>query len=107
MPEIDETQTYVLAWPGADTGTRRRFEEVNTLIFHDLPESDPDYNNPEYTWIRTYARDQLRPTDTVITSGEQAEVALKGATPEEPIAIPVSLARELDWFPDARFEGEA
>jgi hypothetical protein len=100
MTEMVESQVYVLAWPEGDG---ENDVVIRTMVNHDLPESDLDHDDPEYTRVRTYTRDQLRATDTVVTDANEAKALVMRATPEEPIAIPVSIARELDWFPDASY----
>jgi hypothetical protein len=99
MPEMNETQRYILIWSNEAGGIRA------TLSNHDLPESDPGYGEPENTPLRAYTRDQLRITDWIVTSADQVRALVTRATPEEPIAVPISTVRELDWFPDARYRG--
>jgi hypothetical protein len=98
MPEMNESQNYILVWSNEAGGIR-------ALSNYDLPESDPDRGNPENVPLRAYTRDQLRVTDWIVTVADQVRALVVRATPEEPIAIPVSTARELNWFPGARYRG--
>jgi hypothetical protein len=98
MPEMNETQRYILVWPNGAG-------EISALSNYDLPESDPDFGNPENVPLRAYTRDQLRATDAIVTGADQVKALVMRATPQEPIAVPVSTIRELDWFPDARYRG--
>ena len=97
MPEMNETQRYILAWSNSGG-------EIRVLSNYDL-ESGPDYNDPESTSIRTYTRDQLRVTDWIVTGADQAEALVMRATPQEPIAVPLSTVRDLKWFPNALYRG--
>lgn len=88
---MDETQSYIIVWN--DAGYPK------SLVFHDLA---ADVSTEPLT-ILAYRREQLRATDPIVTDLLEAELLFGSATADEPIAIPVSLARELSWFPGAKF----
>ena len=90
---MDETQSYIIVWN--DGGYPK------SLIFHDLADEDAGF--PGHTPILAYRREQLRATDRIVTDVLEAELLFGGAAPDEPIAVPVSVARDLAWFPGARF----
>ena len=94
---MDETQSYIIVW--ADTAG---LGLVAPLVYHDLPRDDPRYAAKEFTPIRTYRRDQLRSTDRIVDTADEAKLLIKRTDPPHPMAIPISVARELGWFPDAR-----
>jgi hypothetical protein len=97
---MDETQSYIIVW--ADTGGKGL---AGTLVYHDLPSDDPRYVYPEFTPVRTYTQDQLRSTDVIVTDAAEARLMIKRTSPPYPMAIPVSVAKELNWFPKARYFG--
>jgi hypothetical protein len=86
---------YVIAWvdPEDENGG------VHTMVFHEVPEGSPDYDHPDNTPIRTYAKDELRPGDEVITDLRVARGTIGHTNPAHPIAVPALIASELGWFP--------
>lgn len=92
---MDEAQSYIIVWN--DAGYPR------SLVYHDLAEGNPNNFGTEQPRMLAYRREQLRATDRVVTDVLEAELLFASATAEEPIAIPVSLARDLSWFPAARY----
>jgi hypothetical protein len=92
---MDETQSYIIVWN--DAGYPK------SLAYHDLAEGNSNDVGTEHKFILTYRREQLRATDRIVTDVLEAELLFGSATAAEPIAIPVSLARDLSWFPEARY----
>ena len=82
---MSQPQRYVLVWP--ENGKPR------TDWIEEYPELE----------IRTYTKDQLRATDSVYTSANEAKNMLQRASELKPLAIPVEIVKELDWFAGARF----
>ena len=59
---------YIMVWTDDE-------EFVHTLIFHELPSSDPQYTNDEFTAIRTFTRNQIDrddPYTRIVTSADKA-----------------------------------
>ena len=92
---MNETQRFVIVWN--DHGTPKSF------VFHDVTDGNSDDLSAEHAPILAYQRAQLRATDRIVTDVLEAELSFTAATAQEPIAIPVSLARDLAWFPGARY----
>ena len=92
---MDEAQSYIIVWN--DAGYPR------SLVYHDLAEGNSTNFDPEQPRMLAYRREQLRATDRIVTDLLEAELLFGSATAEEPIAIPVGLARDLSWFPAARY----
>ena len=95
---MDESQNYILVWSNGAG-------EISALSNYDLPESDPDFGDPENVPLRAYTRNQLRATDWIFTCADQVKALVTRATPQEPIAVPISTVRELEWFSGARYRG--
>ena len=94
MPGMDES--YILLWMNEAGGIR-------TLLIHDDVEGDePD---PEYTEVRAYRRDQLRADTPIADDAIQVKSLVVRSCAQEPVAIPVSLAREMGWFPNMEYRG--
>ena len=96
---MDNEERYVIAWtdPEGKPG-------IYTIVYHDLPESDPRYNDVEFTAIRTYAKGDLNPGETIVTDFDQARELIEGTDPMHHIAVPAGLAHELGWFPLAHYQ---
>ncbi|HTR91481.1 MAG TPA: hypothetical protein VMI73_07050 [Trebonia sp.] len=99
---MDENSNYIIVWAERDDAIGYRH---CTLVYHDLPESDPRYSEWGFSPVRTYAKEDLKPTDRIVTDALEAKLLIErtSATSEEKMAIPVSLARELNWFPEAQY----
>ncbi len=92
---MDETQSYIIVWNEGGY--------PKSLVFHDLAEDSSDDPGGSHTPMLAYRREQLRATDRIVSDALEAELLFASATAAEPIAIPVSLVRDLSWFPAARY----
>ena len=92
---MDEAQSYIIVWN--DAGYPR------SLVYHDLAEGNTNDFDSAHPRMLAYRREQLRATDRIVTDVLEAELLFASATADEPIAIPVGLARDLGWFPAARY----
>ncbi len=96
---MKDEERYVIAWidPDGKPG-------VYTLVYHDLPESDPRYEDVEFTAIRTYAGADLNPEERIVTDFDQAKELIEGTDLMHHIAVPAELAKKLGWFPLASYQ---
>ena len=86
-------ERFVILWTD-ETG-----DQAHTLVYHELPEDHPAYNDPKFTPARIYERGDLRENDTIVTTREEAILAIGKSDADHPLAIPVEIAKEMGWIP--------